>query len=102
MNKLIKYLQDSMEELKKVTWPTRKQALNYSIAVIAISVALAVFIGIVDFGLSKGVQYIFEKQSPVISNDVSPITSEPVQVNPSGIQVEGGDVTVTPVENENK
>lgn len=102
MNKLIKYFQESLEELKKVTWPTKKQTLNYAIAVIAISIGIAVYIGAVDFGLNKAVQYIFEKKAPETSNEVSPTTSEPIQVNPSGIQVEGGDVKVETIPTENK
>ena len=47
--KLITYLQEAYIETKKVTWPTRQQTLNYTLIVIALSTAVAVFLGTVDF-----------------------------------------------------
>ncbi len=35
-------------ELKKVTWPTKKEMMNYTLVVISISLILAVFIGAFD------------------------------------------------------
>ncbi len=35
-------------ELKKVTWPTRKEMINFTLVVISISLILAVFIGAFD------------------------------------------------------
>lgn len=98
MNKLVKYLQESLEELKKVTWPTKSQTLNYSVAVIGISVLLAAYIGALDFGLAKGVQYVLDKKAPAApAGQVTPeTTSQPIQVNPGDIQVQGGNVKVTP------
>ncbi len=53
MNKLITYLKGSREELSKVVWPSRETIINHSIMVIGISVAVAIFLGAVDFVLSK-------------------------------------------------
>ena len=44
-----KYLLGSRQELKKVTWPTRKEAIRLTSLVIGISLAVAVFLGAVDF-----------------------------------------------------
>jgi len=38
--------------MKKVTWPTRDQAVNYTVAVVGISAGVAVFLG--------GLDYIFQ------------------------------------------
>ncbi len=43
-------------ELKKVTWPSRKELVNYSIVVIAFMVLMAVVIGLLDLGASQLVQ----------------------------------------------
>ncbi|MCH8741913.1 preprotein translocase subunit SecE [Patescibacteria group bacterium] len=47
--KLITYLKEVYLETKKVSWPTRQQTLNYTLIVIALSTAVAIFLGTVDF-----------------------------------------------------
>ena len=55
-NTLFKYLRESKEELEKVTWPTQKQTVRYSILVIVISIALALYFGVVDYLLNLGLE----------------------------------------------
>ena len=43
-------------ELKKVTWPSRKELVNYSIVVIVFMVLMAVVVGLLDLGASQLVQ----------------------------------------------
>ena len=54
---LTNYLKETRAEFKHVNWPTRKQAIAYTIAVLIISVAVAYFLGAFDslfqFGLGK-------------------------------------------------
>ncbi|OIP56636.1 preprotein translocase subunit SecE [Candidatus Kuenenbacteria bacterium CG2_30_39_24] len=52
-NKLVQYVKDSRTELKKVIWPTRKQATNDTLLVIGFSLGVAAFLGLVDFVLTK-------------------------------------------------
>ena len=40
-------------ELKKVTWPTRKDLLNYTLIVLAFMVFMGVVIGLLDMGSSR-------------------------------------------------
>ncbi len=47
--KIITYLKEVKIELKKVNWPTRKQATKYTLIVIGVSIATAIFLGGVDF-----------------------------------------------------
>ena len=49
MSKLTEYIRESIKEMKKVTWPTKKQTKNYTFLVIGISVAVAGFLGFLDF-----------------------------------------------------
>jgi len=58
MNKLVNYLKGSKEELSKVVWPSREVIINHTGIVIAISLAVAVFLGFVDFLLSKILAFI--------------------------------------------
>jgi len=47
--KLTNYIKSSIEEMKKVTWPTKKETYNYTILVIAISIGVAAFLGALDY-----------------------------------------------------
>lgn len=52
-NKLFTYLKESKEEVKKVTWPTKKEIKQHTLLVIGISLGVAVFLGAVDYILTK-------------------------------------------------
>ncbi len=47
--KIKEYFKGSVSEMKKVVWPTKKQTTTYSIIVIAMSLGVAVFFGILDY-----------------------------------------------------
>ena len=53
MAKLITFLKDVKIELARVSWPTRKQTIQYTLVVIVMSLAVALFLGMWDavFGL---------------------------------------------------
>ena len=44
------FLKDVRVELKKVSWPTREETVRLTGIVILMSVALAAFLGLLDFG----------------------------------------------------
>lgn len=48
-SKLIIFLKEVRLEIKKVNWPSRKQTTRYVLIVIGISVAVAAFLGTIDF-----------------------------------------------------
>lgn len=54
INKLKDYFRGAYSELRKVTWPTRKQVINYSIVVIAMSLGVAIFFGVLDYIFNLG------------------------------------------------
>jgi len=60
MNKLTQYIKDSKTELKKVAWPTKKETFNYTMAVIGISLAIAVLIGVADYLLTLGAEQLIK------------------------------------------
>ncbi|PIP22268.1 MAG: preprotein translocase subunit SecE [Candidatus Nealsonbacteria bacterium CG23_combo_of_CG06-09_8_20_14_all_39_25] len=47
--KIITFLKEVRLEMKKVNWPTRQETLKYTLIVIGVSVAVAVFLGTLDF-----------------------------------------------------
>ncbi len=57
-NKLVQYIVDSYAEMKKVTWPTKEQTIQLTVAVILISLFLAIFLGILDFVFSTAIKKI--------------------------------------------
>lgn len=60
MAKIINYFKEALVELKKVTWPTKKEAYNYTLLVIGISVAVAIFLGGLDYIFTLGLEYILK------------------------------------------
>jgi preprotein translocase subunit SecE len=52
------FLVDSKMELKKVTWPTKKELLSVTAVVIVLVIFIAFFLGLVDFGLVKIIKNI--------------------------------------------
>ncbi len=45
----IDFLKEVRIELKRVTWPTRQQTIKYTLIVIGLSLAVAAFLGGLDF-----------------------------------------------------
>lgn len=56
MDRIKSFLEDSRQELKRVNWPTREETIKYTMFVIVFSVALALYLGALDFGFVKGLQ----------------------------------------------
>jgi len=46
----VQFFHETWSELKKVVWPTRKQATNLTMIVIAVSAAMGLLLGGLDFG----------------------------------------------------
>lgn len=61
-NAVFKYFTDSYNELKKVTWPTKKQLINHSLIVIISAIAGTAIIALIDLGLTSLLQYLVSKQ----------------------------------------
>jgi preprotein translocase subunit SecE len=49
MNKILIFLKEARAELQKVNWPSREQTINYTLAVIGVSLAVAIFLGALDY-----------------------------------------------------
>ena len=55
-----KWLKDMKSELKKVQWPTRKQTINNTLIVIAVTLIAAVFIYGIDTVFGRLLQLIYK------------------------------------------
>jgi len=47
--KILTFLKEVRLEIKKVNWPTRQETLRYTLIVIGVSIAVAIFLGGIDF-----------------------------------------------------
>ena len=52
IDKAVQFLREVKVELKKVTWPSRKQTIGSTVVVIILVMIIAFFLGVVDVGLS--------------------------------------------------
>lgn len=98
------YFQHSIAELKKVTWPSRDLTIRYSILVVVISVALAIFFAGLDFALQTGVNAGLSRAADLRS----PAAATPPPVEPelettgtpgTDVKIDGeGNVTLPPLD----
>jgi preprotein translocase SecE subunit len=59
-NAVINYFQQSVQELKKVTWPTRNQSIRLTLIVLGFCVVAAVVLGVVDLGFNQGYRFLVD------------------------------------------
>ena len=52
------YFKDVRSEMKHVSWPTRRLTIVYTAVVVGVSVAIAVYLGLLDFVFSAGLKQI--------------------------------------------
>jgi len=56
--RIARFFREIVSELKKVTWPTKKELISYSTAVVVFVIVLAVLTLVIDLGLSRVVDFI--------------------------------------------
>lgn len=59
-NKVVNYIKESKDELKKVVWPTKQELVRHTLIVIVISLVMAVFLGIFDFIFAEIVEKVIK------------------------------------------
>lgn len=52
------FVVEAWQELKKVTFPTRKETLGSTAVVLFLVAVISIFLGLVDFGLSRLVSFV--------------------------------------------
>jgi preprotein translocase subunit SecE len=60
INSSVQFLREVKIELKKVSWPSRKQTIGSTIVVIAVVILISVFLGAVDIGLSSLIHVVLQ------------------------------------------
>jgi preprotein translocase subunit SecE len=57
MERFINYLKDTRAEMKHVSWPTQRQAIVFTVLVIAFSIIVSLILGLADFLFTKGLDW---------------------------------------------
>lgn len=48
-NRIQRYFRETVGELRKVSWPTRKEAVNLTVIVLIVTFGMSAFLGLLDF-----------------------------------------------------
>jgi len=111
-NRLINYFKDSFQELNKVSWPTKNQAIKLTFIVLGFIFAMAIVFGIFDFIFNTGYRELIKlrpAQPAVVPEDAAPIEFDtsafdvtdaegnpiPIEIEPSDGETLSTDVTET-------
>ncbi len=57
MKVVTQFLKEVRQEVKKVTWPTKQETMRYSLMVIIASLIVAIYLGGVDYLVTKILDY---------------------------------------------
>ena len=52
-NRFVQFYRETSAELRKVVWPTRDEAVRLTGIVIAVVVAMSIFLGVIDYALTQ-------------------------------------------------
>ncbi len=61
MDKLFNYFREAYIEMKKVTWPTKKETYRYTMLVIGVSLVMAAFLGGLDYLFSFSIEKVLTR-----------------------------------------
>jgi preprotein translocase subunit SecE len=61
MNKTIEFIKETKAEMTNVKWPSRKQSITFTVAVVAVSVIVAYYLGLFDYIFKIGLESLITK-----------------------------------------
>ena len=61
VQKIFQFIKETRFELKRVTWPSRKETIAGTAVVLVIVLIVAFFLGIVDWGLSEVIKQVLSR-----------------------------------------
>ena len=60
VRRVVEFVEESWQELKKVHWPSRKETYAATFVVIIVVVLVSIYLAIVDLGLTKAIQAVID------------------------------------------
>lgn len=92
-SRIMNYLDESYQEVRKVSWPTRNQAVRLTFLVLGFCLAAAIFIGAFDFIFFSGYKALTQYANTVVP---AAATADPVNVTTGAEQpITAGGVEAT-------
>ncbi len=61
MKKITRYIRSSIDELKRVIWPTRKQATILTVVVLGFTAAVALYLAFFDYIFRLGLERLISR-----------------------------------------
>jgi preprotein translocase subunit SecE len=62
MEKLVNYIKESFEELKRVNWPAKKEAIRLTVVVLSVSVGVGLYVSGLDFLFTRAVELLLNRK----------------------------------------
>lgn len=56
----VTYLRETVDEMKRVSWPTRQETVKLTVIVVAISIVVAFYVGGLDFAFTNLLKLIIK------------------------------------------
>ncbi|MBN6889650.1 preprotein translocase subunit SecE [Cytobacillus horneckiae] len=60
MRRIVNFLREVGREMKKVSWPTKKELTKYTITVLVVVLFFTLFFTVIDLGISELIRFILE------------------------------------------
>lgn len=57
MSRVLQYIKDTRAEVKHIQWPTRSQAIWFTVVVVIVSLLIAVYTGVFDWVFTHVLEY---------------------------------------------
>lgn len=86
MKTIIKFVKEAIRELDKVTWPTRPVVVRLTIGVLIVSIIFAIFVGLVDLGITKALRSLLNLVPP--DQSITSTIPQSIDITSDDIQIE--------------
>lgn len=57
-NPIFRYFKETRAEVRKVSWPTRQEALRLTLVVLAVTISMAIILGALDYLFSQLIGFV--------------------------------------------
>ncbi len=76
-NPFTQYLKETRSELNHVAWPTQQQTIVFTILVAAISLGIAAYVGVLDFGFRAALFDVVSATGNIRASNAIQVTQQP-------------------------